>query len=90
MSVLRVYFAFFVSILSNMALVALLEEQEIRNTHVHVYKILLNFFCQECRSLDVQTPKMLVATSINYNYKQRTVELNEEDIFNLIVILTKV
>ena len=29
------------SILGNMALVTLLEEEEIRNTHVHVYEILL-------------------------------------------------
>ena len=72
-----------------MVLVALLEEQEIQNTRVHVYKILLNFFCHEWRPLDfLQTPKMLVATSINNDHKQQSVKLNGR-IFNLI-LLTKV
>ena len=67
-----------------MALVALLEHacSSLQNTFDNI--------CHEWRPLNVQTPNMLAATSINYDYSQRTVELNEGHIFNLKVILTEI
>ena len=51
-SVLSVYFSVLVSILGNIALVALLE-QEIRNKRVHVYRILLIFLSRvECTNAE--------------------------------------
>ena len=68
-----------------MALVALLEEQKPKTKRAcSCLQNTFEFFCHEWRPLDfLQTPKMLVATSINNDYKQRSVELNGR-IFNLI------